>query len=828
MTDPSQLTNEQLMAIAGPPAGPRPAAPRSNQPRGIRNNNPGNIEDGSFARSLPGYAGSDGRFAIFNSPDAGNAAKSRLLGSYIERGFDTPASIINRWAPPSDNNPTSQYADYVARRAGVGVNDRVTADQIPLIAQAISEFENGNTVPVGGDLQFTSAPQDLTALSNEDLMAIAGQPSAADIQPRTGDPISGALQLVQRPWTTREPERIIPAAPVEYDEEGREIITISAGVRQNPDGSYTIPETLADGSTALYRVSPQEYRQWAGKAEDDREERERRMDPNYRAEFQQALARSENVPAIVSNLFQGQSLGALPLLEGALGWLDPNVEGGDRGVASQAARDASRERLNRLMADDPLGTFGAQFAGSLFTPGLQAGGNYIAGAQGGARAIRAGQVGTGYGFTSGAISGEGNVADRLDDAALGGVVGFGAGAIGQRALDRWLPAMANRAPSQARQLSRQGVDLTPAQILSGVPGVGQVARWTEQAGSSIPVAGVAMRGAERRSIESFDRAAINRALEPLGETIPRRARGREAIRAGDDIISNAYNAELNPITINPDPQINARISAALNPRNLSRTARTTLQDTAADIQARMQGPITGQEWKQIDSELSGLINTTANGDAASRPLSRALRDVREVVGDALEQASPGSLERIRRVDEAFGNFALIRRAASNPTTGRNDELFTPSNLNSVLARSEGRAYGRGEARLQDLVDPAEAVMAGTLNNSGTPERAALATVALGGAATGAVVNPAVAIPTIVGVSAAYSRPAQAALNAIYRATDSQTAREGVELLARLAQRSPALLPYYEGALRYALSLAPTQSQAIPPAQSTAPRPIPVQ
>jgi len=146
---------------ASPPPAPRPAparaAPRpaaSSQPRGIRNNNPGNIEDGEFARSLPGYAGSDGRFARFENADAGSQAAPRLLASYVRRGFDTPAEIINRWAPPSDNNPTAQYASYVASRAGVGVNDPITPDKIPVIAQAIHEFENGQTRDVGS----SSAP----------------------------------------------------------------------------------------------------------------------------------------------------------------------------------------------------------------------------------------------------------------------------------------------------------------------------------------------------------------------------------------------------------------------------------------------------------------------------------------------------------------------------------------------------------------------------------------------------------------------------------------------------------------------------------------------
>lgn len=148
---------ETIVQVGGRPGGvigesgaPSGGGSGNSVPRGIRNNNPGNIEDGPFARSLPGYAGSDGRFAIFNDLSSGEGAQTRLLGSYVQRGFDTPAEIINRWAPPSDNNPTGAYIRYVARRAGIGPNDRVTEDKIPLIAQAIREFENGSRSPSNG------------------------------------------------------------------------------------------------------------------------------------------------------------------------------------------------------------------------------------------------------------------------------------------------------------------------------------------------------------------------------------------------------------------------------------------------------------------------------------------------------------------------------------------------------------------------------------------------------------------------------------------------------------------------------------------------------
>lgn len=115
----------------------------SSVPRGVRNNNPGNIEDGPFARSLPGYRGSDGRFAIFDSPEAGINAGGELLNRYAARGVTTPAQIINRWAPPSDGNPTQAYAQYVASRLGIGVNDPVPANRRAEAFQAIKEFENG-------------------------------------------------------------------------------------------------------------------------------------------------------------------------------------------------------------------------------------------------------------------------------------------------------------------------------------------------------------------------------------------------------------------------------------------------------------------------------------------------------------------------------------------------------------------------------------------------------------------------------------------------------------------------------------------------------------
>lgn len=57
-------------------------------------NNPGNIKDGSFARSQPGYAGHEGAFAKFNTPAQGRAAITKLVGQKFLKGHKTIRDMI--------------------------------------------------------------------------------------------------------------------------------------------------------------------------------------------------------------------------------------------------------------------------------------------------------------------------------------------------------------------------------------------------------------------------------------------------------------------------------------------------------------------------------------------------------------------------------------------------------------------------------------------------------------------------------------------------------------------------------------------------------------
>ena len=96
--------------------------------RGIRNNNPLNIR-----RSADKWQGlkaqqEDREFFQFESMAYGWRAAFRLLCHtyYKKYGLKTIRAIINRWAPPKENN-TLYYIRSVAERTGIGA-DRELGD----------------------------------------------------------------------------------------------------------------------------------------------------------------------------------------------------------------------------------------------------------------------------------------------------------------------------------------------------------------------------------------------------------------------------------------------------------------------------------------------------------------------------------------------------------------------------------------------------------------------------------------------------------------------------------------------------------------------------
>lgn len=84
--------------------------------RNWRNNNPGNLEYGKFAREH-GAIGTDGRFAIFPSMNKGYIAHVALLSGDKYKHL-TLTKALKRFAPSFENN-TKRYLNYLKKNTGI-------------------------------------------------------------------------------------------------------------------------------------------------------------------------------------------------------------------------------------------------------------------------------------------------------------------------------------------------------------------------------------------------------------------------------------------------------------------------------------------------------------------------------------------------------------------------------------------------------------------------------------------------------------------------------------------------------------------------------------
>lgn len=116
-------------------------------PRGIRNNNPGNIRLSATRWLGQQPAQNDPDFVQFTTPLYGLRALMKTLLTYYGRyGLDTVESLINRYAPPYEN-ATDHYTEKVAKALNVSRTDVINVNSqqtLIALAQAIVLYENGH------------------------------------------------------------------------------------------------------------------------------------------------------------------------------------------------------------------------------------------------------------------------------------------------------------------------------------------------------------------------------------------------------------------------------------------------------------------------------------------------------------------------------------------------------------------------------------------------------------------------------------------------------------------------------------------------------------
>lgn len=124
--------------------------------RGIRNNNPLNIEKGNDWKGER-KPQKDRRFEEFESMEYGVRAGFKILQKYLNgyfgltEKFNTIEKMISRWAPPKENN-TPAYIEYVSRMTGIPSTQKISFSQrsyMVAIVDAMIRYECGQSIERG-------------------------------------------------------------------------------------------------------------------------------------------------------------------------------------------------------------------------------------------------------------------------------------------------------------------------------------------------------------------------------------------------------------------------------------------------------------------------------------------------------------------------------------------------------------------------------------------------------------------------------------------------------------------------------------------------------
>lgn len=115
------------------------------KPRGIRNNNPGNLNFAGQAGATK-EGGEGGRFAVFESMRDGIAALYKQIQLYFSRGVNTIESVVNKYAPADDNNNVQAYIKQLVGATGKQADEKLSGEDTETVfklIRGIINHENG-------------------------------------------------------------------------------------------------------------------------------------------------------------------------------------------------------------------------------------------------------------------------------------------------------------------------------------------------------------------------------------------------------------------------------------------------------------------------------------------------------------------------------------------------------------------------------------------------------------------------------------------------------------------------------------------------------------
>lgn len=296
-----------------------------------------------------------------------------------------------------------------------------------------------------------------------------------------------------------------------------------------------------------------------------------------------------------------------------------------------------------------------------------------------------------------------------------------------------------------KKLAEEGVTTTFGQS------IGPRAARAEEKLASVPGLGDLIKDSQRNAIESFNKAAYNRVLEPVGAKFEGDV-GHDAVRRIGDKLSAAYESLVPALKLVPDEKLSQDLTEAA-------AAKATMSESAAkQFDAILEkhlprGPLEGAPLKKLESQLTFEIGRFGKSpDPSHQMIADALSDVRSAVLENLARSRPEAAEKLSAINGGWANLVRVERAAANAKDG----IFTPEGLLTAVKAADSsvrkRATARGESLMQDLGQSGLSVLGKAYPDSGSAGRVLMSGGALGLASPSALAAGAVAsVPYLPGV-----------------------------------------------------------------------------
>lgn len=299
-------------------------------------------------------------------------------------------------------------------------------------------------------------------------------------------------------------------------------------------------------------------------------------------------------------------------------------------------------------------------------------------------------------------------------------------------------------PQNVEMLNKEGVAMTPGQILGGT------AKDIESAATSWPVLGSAIKGAQRHGLETFGEAAFNRSLEPVGEKLPKNLTGHKAVEYVEQTLGEYYDRILEKShgslhatgskmpTVPGQPTTSTTLDGELTNLRQMAVAGNMPPEQLSQLDAILQreirgrfnqhGLASGETLKEIDSFLGKFAKKKALSDNYyDNQLGMAVKEAQASLKRMIERENPKHAAELNKVDEGWANFKRVQGASAS--VGAHEGVFTPAQLQrSVKTKGKTRddaAFARGKALMQDLSGAGKDVLSPSVPDSGTALRNAV-------------------------------------------------------------------------------------------------------